>query len=126
MFEIKCTVTGETKKVRKPVFMSRVNRVQRLARKMSGEQITVADAINELGRSYVGIVGRKTEQCDFLGIPNLFVQAMQMKPKRARKAKTVKQAVSNLAKAVATVVAKPAAPATTFAPVAAVVATASK
>lgn len=85
MFTVKCTVTGTEVKVRKSVFMSRVNRVQRLARHISGESITVADAINALSQNYVGIVGRKTEECDFLGQPNLFAQALALKPKRSRK-----------------------------------------
>jgi hypothetical protein len=87
MFTVKCTVTGEEKKVRRSVFMSRVGRVQRLARHISGEQITVADAINALNESYVGIAGRKQEECDFLGQPIMFAQAMALKPKRVRKAK---------------------------------------
>lgn len=101
MFTVKCTVTGQEKKVRKTVFMSRVNRVQRLARHISGEQVTVADAINALSRDYVGIAGRKQENCDFLGQPILFAQALNLKPKRARKAKAVATPV----------VAEPAAPA---------------
>ena len=110
MFEIKCTVTGESKKVRKTVFMSRVGRVQRLVRSITGDQITVAEAINALAQNYVGIVGRKTEGCDFLGQPMLFAQAMALKPKRVRKAKTAKAAVNAIAKVVAKVIAPKATP----------------
>lgn len=105
MFTVKCSVTGEEKRVRRSVFMSRVNRVQRFVRHVTGDQIPVADAINALTTNYVGIVGRKQNSCDYLGQPLDFVKAWRH---RTPKTKARKPAKSHKAtKSVKTAPAKP-------------------
>jgi hypothetical protein len=86
MFTVKCNVTGEEKRVRRNVFMSRVNRVQRFVRSVTGDQIPVADAINALTTNYVGIAGRKQAGCDYLGQPIEFAKALRQRTPKARKA----------------------------------------
>ena len=91
MFTVTCHVTGEQKRVRKPVFMKRVNRVQSLVRSITGDRISTAEAQNVLDTSYVGTAGRRQAGCDYLGQPNDFALAF----KASRKPKTTSRKKSN-------------------------------
>jgi cell division protein FtsN len=84
MFTVKCHVTDTDQRVRRSVFMNRVARVQRLVRRITGDQIGVGEAINTLSQNYVGIAGRKQANVDYLGQPIEFAQAMNLTRRPAK------------------------------------------
>lgn len=67
-FTVTCAITGETVKVRKPVFMNRVARVQKLVRSRLGDAVSVAEAVDILTQRYVSALGRKLAGVNFLNL----------------------------------------------------------
>ncbi len=67
-FTVRCIVSGETKKVRQPVFQSRIARVQKYVRTRLGSAPTVAEAIAILNARYVSAAARRSAGVNFLNV----------------------------------------------------------